>query len=200
MVSLGDLRPRSAEEWLRLVWRVEQALIGQMRLFDEEDKEIEEIVKRIKAREEEEIPEKVEVNPLKIETEEHRSFGTEFVVKYFWDLLDFEGILKRRVDVEGKTLVFDRGIATPKNMEWLKAEGKYKWVVASCYWEGKEWLREIEGGGWKEVELRGKVAGVREPKVKIKGYESGEERLVIVFSEGRKEKERSIRKRGWRKA
>lgn len=104
--------------------------------------------------------------------------------------------INKRLDVEGRTLIFDRGIATKKNMEFLKSnEKRYHWIVASSYWESEEWARELEQPGWKEIPLRGKVAGCKEPKVKVKLFKAEEELMVLVFSEGRKEKDRSIRER-----
>lgn len=367
VVSLGDMKPRPAKEWLKLARMIEETLIGQLNLFDKKDKEILEIVEKIRKRrqfeedrkrEEKDIPEKIEVNPLDIETTEHREFGTCFVVSFFWDLLNFDKILagvglskdaikltlitvanrlifptsdldtvkwaqrtsicelagyplaklnddklyrlldnlyprreeiekglyerevnlfnlegsvvlidftsfyfegsckknekakrgysrdkrpdckqlvlgaaigkegfpiateifegnavdspsfpqmlksiNRRVEIEGKTLVFDRGIGTKKNMEFLRSyeEDKgYKWVMASRYWEiSEEEEEEIEKGCWKEIPLTGKVAGKKDPKVKVKllRREGEKESILLVLSEGRKEKDRAIRER-----
>ena len=360
IVSLGDLSSRPAKEWLKLVRKVEEALAGQLNIFEESDKEVLDIVEKIKKRrqkseskEEENIPDEITVYPKKIETEEHREFGPEFVVSYLWDLMNFDKILKeaglssdackltlisvanrlifpssdfsipdwakataicelasferknlnddrfyrlldklyprrekiekalhereldifnlelsllfidftsfyfegscgknkkakrgysrdkrpdckqlvlgaaisregfpiaseifegnandsatfpvmlekinKRVDTEGKTLIFDRGIATKKNMEFLKShEKRYNWIVASSYWESEEWVNKINQPGWKEIPLNGKIAGRKNPKVKLKLFGSEEEQIVLVFSEGRKEKDRAIRER-----
>ena len=48
--SLGDLSPRTAEEWLRLVHKVEDALAGQVNLFSSPDPEVEQIVRRVRSR------------------------------------------------------------------------------------------------------------------------------------------------------
>jgi hypothetical protein len=48
--SLGDLSPRTAEEWLRLVHKVEDALAGQFNLFSSPDPEIEQIIRQIRSR------------------------------------------------------------------------------------------------------------------------------------------------------
>src|SRR6516165_9379294 len=48
--SLGDLSPRTAEEWLRLVHKVEDALAGQVDLFSSPDADVERIVRQIRSR------------------------------------------------------------------------------------------------------------------------------------------------------
>lgn len=46
--SLGDLKPRPKEEWLKLARKVEAKLSGQEALFDEPDQEAEALVRRVK--------------------------------------------------------------------------------------------------------------------------------------------------------
>jgi len=48
--TLGDLSPRSREEWLKLAHKVENALVGQGDLFEKPDAEVEEIVRKVKER------------------------------------------------------------------------------------------------------------------------------------------------------
>lgn len=48
IVSLGNLKPRAAKDWLKLAKKVEDALIGQLNLFEKEDKEVTEIMEKIK--------------------------------------------------------------------------------------------------------------------------------------------------------
>ena len=48
--SLGDLGPRSREDWLVLVHKVESALAGQTDLFDEAGGEVRDIVANVRAR------------------------------------------------------------------------------------------------------------------------------------------------------
>ncbi|MEW6096670.1 MAG: IS1634 family transposase [bacterium] len=366
VVSLGDMKPRPAKEWLKLAMKVEESLAGQLNLFDKTNKEVLEIVEKIRKKrrfedrkkEEKDIPKKIIVNPQDIETTEHREFGPSFVVSFFWDLLNFDNILEgvglskdavkltlitvanrlisptsdldtpnwadrtaicelagypqsrlnddklyrlldklyprregiekalyqqemnlfnlegsvvlidftsfyfegtckknrkakrgysrdkradckqlvlgaaigkegfpiateifegnavdsptfpwmlkkinKRVDIKGRTLVFDRGIGTKKNIEFLRSQQQdkgYKWIMASRYWEiSQEEEEEIEKFCWKEIPLTGKVAGKRDPKVKVKllKVEGKEELISLVFSEGREEKDRAIRKR-----
>jgi len=47
--SLGDLRPRPRTEWLKLLHRVEEALVGQGDWFDGADEEVQAIVAKVKA-------------------------------------------------------------------------------------------------------------------------------------------------------
>ncbi len=79
VVSLGDLSPRPPKEWLKLVSKVEEALIEQLNLFEQSDKEVLDIIEKIKRRRQEEeakkrqgedIPKTVTVNPEEIETTE----------------------------------------------------------------------------------------------------------------------------------
>lgn len=358
IVSLGDLSPKPAKEWLKLARKVEEAIIGQLNFLEESDKEVLQIVDKIKERQrtkeaKEVLPNEVTVDPEKIETEKHKEFGPSFVVSYFWDLLSMDSILERaglssavrkltmigvanrliyplsdfrtpewarqtslcelagfpekqltddrlyrhldklyprrtqieallhdrektlfdldgsllfidftsfyfegscyrnkkakrgysrdkrpdckqfvlgaainregfpiaseifegnasdsptfpvmlkrinkRVDTEGKTLLFDRGIATKKNMEFLKShDKKHRWIVASSYWESEEWVEALDEPEWKEIALKGKVAGRTNPKVNVQCFRKEDEKIVLVFSEGRKEKDRAIRKR-----
>jgi len=361
IVSLGDLKPRPAKDWLKLARRVEETLMGQLNIFEKSDHEVLAIVEKIKRRRlsetretrEKGLPKTVTVNPNEIETEEHKEFGPAFLVTYFWDLLNFGEILQdaglsgpaiqltfiavanrliypesdykipqwakqteicalagfpeenlnddrmyrlldelyprreeierglyqrerdlfnlegtlmfidftsfyfegscqrnwkakrgysrdkrpdckqfvwgaaigregfpiasevfegnaqdgptfpemlkkihRRVDVEGRTLIFDRGIATKKNMEFLEnSEKRYDWIIAARSWESEDWVEEIESEGWEKIPLTGKVAGCKAPAVNIKLFQGKAESIVLIKSEGRREKDRAIRER-----
>lgn len=48
--SLGDLSPRSGEEWLRLARRVESSLEGQEEFFETPDGDVVAVVDRIQGR------------------------------------------------------------------------------------------------------------------------------------------------------
>ncbi len=49
MCSLGDLSPRPRSEWLKLVHKVEDVLVGQDDLFeDHNDPEVSDVVRRIR--------------------------------------------------------------------------------------------------------------------------------------------------------
>lgn len=105
--SLGDLRARPAKEWLQLVLRVEDALVGQKDLFGDTDPEIEKIVKRVRRRQQqretgkqtngahnlEGADEIVSVCTGEVRTEEHRPAGALHVGVEFWRRLGLEEIL-----------------------------------------------------------------------------------------------------------
>ena len=46
--SLGDLKPRPRQEWLKLARKVEARLSGQEQLFDDPDQEAEAIARKVK--------------------------------------------------------------------------------------------------------------------------------------------------------
>jgi len=107
--SLGDLRPRPAEEWLLLVHKVEDALVGQQTIYESRDPEVEKIVRRVRRREqqEKESTEKqqdaheaqsaaddvVSVRTDGVRTEQHRKAGSIHVGVEFWRRLDLDNIL-----------------------------------------------------------------------------------------------------------
>jgi len=100
--SLGDLRPRSREEWLRLAHRVQNALGGQGELWDEPDAEVDAIVERARRRRgrraaapraaTEEI---VAVRVDGVEVEDVRSGGPAHVGWQFCQRLGLEKILEQ---------------------------------------------------------------------------------------------------------
>lgn len=108
--SLGSLKPRSAEEWLKLARKVEKALLGQQTLFGEGDKDgalVNSIVEKVRARGEygvgEERREEIEgeednsslvsVEPEKIEIEEAREAGTVYVANTMYERIGLDEIL-----------------------------------------------------------------------------------------------------------
>lgn len=106
--SLGDLRARDAGEWLRLVHKVEDALVGQKELFGSADPEVEKIVKRVRGRQKEQQKSKkpkdgvedvagagevISVCTAGIRTEEHRQAGALHVGVQFWRRLGLNEIL-----------------------------------------------------------------------------------------------------------
>jgi len=112
--SLGDLAPRPRAEWLKLVARVEDALVGQEDLLPAGDGEVEEVVRRVKARretaaaeekkearatqgkgsgagsEEEEV---IRVRTSGVRTERSREAGPAHVGVHFWKRLELDRIL-----------------------------------------------------------------------------------------------------------
>jgi len=106
--SLGDLSPRPAEEWLRLVHKVEDALTGQINLFSRHDPEVEQIVRRIRSRQARSSTESAQVRPdlapvsdlVTVHTDQvtatqHRAAGPVHVGFQFWKRLQLDAILRR---------------------------------------------------------------------------------------------------------
>jgi transposase len=104
--SLGDLSPRTAEEWLRLVHKVEDALAGQVDLFSSPDPDVEQIVRRVRSRragsasalitpESTPASDLVAVHTDQVTATEHRSAGPVHVGFQFWKRLQLDNILKR---------------------------------------------------------------------------------------------------------
>jgi transposase len=111
--SLGNLKPRPAAEWLALAHKVEEALVGQLELTGP-DPEVEGIVEKVRARQEEEKNEAKEAESLvwevergeregeevvsvvtsRVETQEVREAGAVNVGLHFYNLLNIDEILK----------------------------------------------------------------------------------------------------------
>ncbi len=97
--SLGSMKPRPKKEWLALAKKVEDALLGQTRLNEEYDEEVEDVLrkaktgkkKRKKADSKEEL---VAVNPNKVKRGELRSAGHIHAGLHFWNKVDMDDILK----------------------------------------------------------------------------------------------------------
>jgi len=106
--SLGDLSPRTAEEWLRLVHKVEDALAGQINAFSSPDPEVEQIVRQIRSRQARSSPGSAPVTPdstpvsdlVAVHTDrvtatQHRTAGPVHVGFQFWKRLGFDTVLRR---------------------------------------------------------------------------------------------------------
>ena len=113
--SLGDLGPRSREEWLKLAGRIEDALVGQGDLLDVADAEVADIVRRVTTRRLRHGPGQqqrgrpstpsssssqraiigalIKVDPTQVSTERHREAGPVHVGYWFWQRLDLDRIL-----------------------------------------------------------------------------------------------------------
>jgi transposase len=102
--SLGDLSPRSAEDWLRLVHKVEDALVGQINLFSDPDPEVEQIVHQVRKRRDRLSSQAVTSSPsaadlVAVHTDRvtstwSRTAGPVHVGFQFWKRLGFDTILK----------------------------------------------------------------------------------------------------------
>ena len=103
VVSLGDLSPRRRSEWLKLVYKVEEALVGQGDLFEQADAETLAIADKVRARLESadaardaEDAAVVGVLVDRVETEAHREAGPVHVGYTFWKRLGLDGILEEQ--------------------------------------------------------------------------------------------------------
>jgi transposase len=105
--SLGDLSPRSAEDWLRLARKVEDALVGQIDLFSDLDPEVERIVSQVRDRRDRSSSQAsqtvanspsaadlVAVHTDRVTTTRSRTAGPVHVGFQFWKRLGFDAILK----------------------------------------------------------------------------------------------------------
>jgi len=103
--SLGDLKPRPKEEWLKLARKVEAKLSRQEPLFDEPDAEAEAIVRKVK---EEKAAKRAKedrhrdgpgdllaVHTDEVTTERHREAGSVHVGTQFWKRLGLDDILSK---------------------------------------------------------------------------------------------------------
>ena len=101
--SLGSLKPRPKEQWLCLARRVQDALIGQMRV-EGYGKEVEAIVQKVESKRKkgvkprrnlQEIEEEiVSVNPKKIKVEKARQAGPLHAGIHFWRKVEMDSILE----------------------------------------------------------------------------------------------------------
>lgn len=100
--SLGNLGPKPREEWLKLVHRVEEALVGQGDLFEAPDAETKAIVEKVLDGHAKRCaaPAKahgavVRVQSDEVRTEEHREAGPVHVGFQFFQRLELERILRQ---------------------------------------------------------------------------------------------------------
>jgi transposase len=103
--SLGDLKPRAKEEWLKLAREVEAKLSGQGLLFEGSDPQAEGVVRQVHedktakgkrgkaARRESRSGDLVAVHTEKVTTERHREVGSVHVGYQFWKRLGLDEIL-----------------------------------------------------------------------------------------------------------
>jgi len=99
--SLGDLRPRPREEWLKLAHRIEEALSGQESLLRGDDAEVARIVRQVRARPSrgrkrgspEPRREIVSVCTEGVRTEGHREAGAVHVGHQMWERLGMGEVL-----------------------------------------------------------------------------------------------------------
>jgi len=107
-------------------------------------------------------------------------------------------ILEKRTGKKADgTVIVDRGMAFDENIQQIRNRGLH-YLVAGLQSERNEWLDELEKDDWEQV-IR--TSSPRNPfqkktKVEVKRREKGDEIYILCRSEGRKEKDRAIRKTG----
>ena len=107
--SLGNLGPKPRSEWLKLVDRVEEALVGQGDWVDGADEQVREIVEKVRAarrrqqdlaaakakeQPDKETTDRVAVHTDRVEMKEGRAAGPVHVGVAFWKRLEMERILE----------------------------------------------------------------------------------------------------------
>jgi hypothetical protein len=102
--SLGDLSPRSRGEWLKLAYKIEDALVGQGDLLDQADGEVADIVRRVTRRQASKAPPApaprradsglITIVPARASSERHREAGPVHVGYHFWQRLELDRVLR----------------------------------------------------------------------------------------------------------
>lgn len=132
--SLGDLKPRSRANWLKLVHQVEEALVGQGELF-EAGAETKAIASEIRARKAEGRPAKdardsnvIRVLAEGVETERHREAGPEHVGLVFWERLGLGEVLADSDEIGG----FEEVLRVPSPTNPFQKKSTIHVKRASC--------------------------------------------------------------------
>jgi transposase len=107
-------------------------------------------------------------------------------------------LLKDRVGLpEGATVVVDRGMAYPGNLQEIR-DRKLHYVVAARQPERDSWLDDFEkADGFEEMSRAPSPRNRSQKKslVRVKAIAHGEETVVLCTSEGRTAKDRAIREK-----
>jgi transposase len=107
-------------------------------------------------------------------------------------------LLKGRVGLpEGSTVVIDRGLAYPENLQEIR-DRKLHYVVAARQPERDQWLDDFENEDGFEVMSREPSPQDRFQKkslVRVKALAHGQEKVVLCTSAGRTAKDRAIREK-----
>jgi transposase len=107
-------------------------------------------------------------------------------------------LLKGRVGLaEGSTVVVDRGMAYPENLQEIR-DRKLHYVVAARQPERDQWLDDFENEDGFEVMTREPSPQNRFQKkslVRVKALTHGKEKVVLCTSSGRTAKDRAIREK-----
>jgi transposase len=107
-------------------------------------------------------------------------------------------LLKDRVGLaEGSTVVVDRGMAYPENLQEIR-DRKLHYVVAARQPERDQWLDDFEDETGFEVMTRPPSPQnpfQKKSSVRVKALTHGKERIVLCTSSGRTAKDRAIREK-----
>lgn len=111
-------------------------------------------------------------------------------------LEDMLAALDKRTGNSHATVVMDRGLATQKNLEILREQGR-SYIVAARQSERDEWQDEFLAGEWEELIRPGPPTqpDKKRPRVEVKWEEREGEAFVLCRSEGREQKDAAIRNR-----
>jgi transposase len=107
-------------------------------------------------------------------------------------------LLKGRVGMaQGSTVVVDRGMAYPENLQEIR-DRKLHYVVAARQAERDQWLDDFENEDGFEVMSRAPSPQNRfqnKSSVRVKALTHGKEKIVLCTSSGRTAKDRAIREK-----
>lgn len=99
--------------------------------------------------------------------------------------------------VKGATVVVDRGMSSKGNLEEIKGRG-LNYIVATRQAERNNWIAEFETeGAWEEIIRKPSPLNPfqKKSRVFVRQFTEEKETVVLCISEGRKEKDRAIRKK-----
>jgi len=115
--------------------------------------------------------------------------------KTLGEMLD---LLDKRIGLKpGQTVVVDRGMSFDDNLDEIRSR-KLRYIVAARQSERDQWLSEFEEGGKFEEVIR--IPSVTNPfqkksRVQVRMKRTEDETHVLCLSDGRKEKDRAIRRK-----
>lgn len=111
-------------------------------------------------------------------------------------LQEMVAALDRRTGNQGATIVMDRGLATQKNLKWLR-EQKRSYLIAAKQEEREAWTDEFLAGEWEEVHRSDPPTqpNKKRTRVEIKRVQKEDEFYILCRSQGRRAKDAAIRQR-----
>jgi transposase len=94
--SLGDLRPRPRQDWLKLAHKIAAALVGQDDLLEPGDAEVAQGVAKARAHRPRSRAAAIAIDPAGVCSEAHREAGPVHVGLQIWRRLGLDAILRER--------------------------------------------------------------------------------------------------------